>query len=75
MLTGVDLDKVHPTCENGPNSGCLLAPFDGTLLQIMPWPTTSNMKERDIRAIYEYLKAIPCVSGPPEPSILHNDCQ
>jgi hypothetical protein len=75
MITGVDLDKAHPTCVGGPNPGCLLAPFDGTLLQIMPWPYFSNMKERDIRAIYEYLKAIPCISGPPAPSILHNDCQ
>jgi hypothetical protein len=75
LTTGVDLDKVHPTCVGGPNSGCLLAPFDGTLLQIMPWPFFSNMNERDIRAIYEYLKAIPCISGPPAPSVLHNDCQ
>jgi hypothetical protein len=26
------------------------------------------------RAIYEYLKAIPCISGPPAPSPLRNDC-
>jgi hypothetical protein len=75
MTTGVDLDKAHPACVGGPNPGCLLAPFDGTVLHVMPWPTFSNMKEREIRAIYEYLKAIPCVSGPPAPSILHNDCK
>ena len=29
------------------------------LLQVMPWPTYSHMQDRDIRAIYEYLRAIP----------------
>jgi hypothetical protein len=75
MKTGVDLDKLHPTCTGAPNSGCILPPFDGSLLQIMPWPAFSNMKEGDLRAIYEYLKAIPCIGGPPAPSNLHNDCQ
>ncbi|MBJ6760945.1 cytochrome C [Myxococcaceae bacterium JPH2] len=31
----------------------------GTLLQVMPWPIFSNMSEHDMRAIYEYLRAIP----------------
>jgi hypothetical protein len=75
IKTGVDLDKLHPTCTGAPNSDCMLPPFDGSLLQIMPWPAFSNMKEHDIRAIYEFLKAIPCISGPPAPSNLHNDCQ
>jgi hypothetical protein len=75
MNTGVDMDKVHPNCTGAPNSNCLLAPFDGDLLQIMPWPSYTKMKEHEIRAIYEYLRAVPCISGPPAPSILHNDCQ
>ena len=25
----------------------------------------------DIRAIYEYLSAVPCIEGPPAPSVLH----
>ena len=29
------------------------------ILQVMPWPTFSHMQDRDIRAIYEYLRAIP----------------
>jgi hypothetical protein len=29
------------------------------LLQVMPWPTYSHMQDRDIRAIFEYLRAIP----------------
>jgi hypothetical protein len=38
---------------------------NGELLQVMPWPIYANMNDRDIRAIYEYLRAIPSVpSGP-----------
>ena len=46
-------------------------PFDGDLLQIMPWPEDRHMTEHEMRAIYEYLSAVPCLSGP---GILHNDC-
>jgi hypothetical protein len=31
----------------------------GRLLQVMPWPTFQSMADHDIRAVYEYLKAIP----------------
>lgn len=55
IRTGIDPDLLHPV---------LPAPFDGTLLQIMPWPAYRNMTDRDLRAIYEYLSAIPCVPGP-----------
>ena len=33
--------------------------FDGGLLQIMPWPVFGKKTDRDLTAIYEYLKAIP----------------
>ena len=66
LRTGVDLDHLHPN---------LPPPFDGSLLQIMPWPTFQNMTDHDLRAIYEYLSAIPCIEGPPAPDPLHNDCQ
>jgi hypothetical protein len=65
IRTGVDLDHLHPN---------LPTPFDGSLLQIMPWPTFQNMSDHDLRAIYEYLSAIPCIAGPPAPDPLHNDC-
>lgn len=29
------------------------------LLQVMPWPVYRNMTGRDLRAVYEYLRAIP----------------
>lgn len=75
LRTGVDMDHLHPTCTAAPDGTCLPAPFDGNLLQIMPWPVHQNMTDRDIRAIYEYLSAIPCIAGPPAPSPLHNDCE
>lgn len=75
MRTGVDMDHLHPTCPaNTVNTSCIPKPFDGNLLQIMPWPNDQDMTDRDLEAIYEYLSAIPCIAGPPAPSPLHNDC-
>lgn len=74
LRTGVDLDHLHPPCSPTVSTNCLPPPFDGNLLQIMPWPAFKNMSDYDIRAIYEYLSAIPCIEGPPPPSVLHNDC-
>jgi hypothetical protein len=76
MKTGEDLDHVHPPCSATITANCFPAtlPFDGNLLQIMPWPKFQSMTVHDLRAIYEYLSAIPCIEGPPAPSILHNDC-
>jgi len=46
----------------------------------MPWPNFKDLTDHEIRAIYEYLKALPCVQGnypgaagaaagiPPEPA-------
>lgn len=31
----------------------------GRILQVMPWPVLRNMTDHDLRAIYEYLRAIP----------------
>ena len=31
----------------------------GRILQVMPWPVYRNMNDDDLRAIYEYLRAIP----------------
>jgi hypothetical protein len=64
MRTGVDMDHRHPTCPMGTfNSGCVPAPFDGNLLQVMPWPSLQDLSDHDLRAIYEYLKAVPCIQG------------
>lgn len=74
IRTGVDMDQLHPTCTGAPNANCVPPPFDGSRLQIMPWPIYHNMTDHDLRAIYEYLSAIPCVAGPPAPDPRHNDC-
>jgi len=92
MRHGTDFDHLHPTCtaaqlmaiEGGATPVCIPTspdnPVDGTLLQVMPWPTFSRMSDRDIEAIYEYLSAIPCIdnttSPPPDgaPNELRNDC-
>ncbi len=70
LRTGEDPDHLHPTCTGVPNAGCIPPPFDGSLLQIMPWPSFQKLTDHDIRAIYEYLSAVPCVQGyyPNEPT-------
>jgi hypothetical protein len=75
MRTGADLDHLHPNCHPGVTSNCFPPnqPFNGDLLQIMPWPIYQYLTDHDLRAIYEYLSAIPCISGPAT-GVLHNDC-
>lgn len=74
MRTGVDLDHLHPPCSQTVTDNCLPPPFEGNLLQIMPWPAYQGLTDRDLRAIYVYLSAVPCIAGPPAPGVLHNDC-
>jgi hypothetical protein len=73
MRTGRDFDGVHKTCTGTPTGTCVPPPFDGALLQVMRWPSFSNMTDHDLRAIYEYLSAIPCIAGPAS-GLLHHDC-
>jgi hypothetical protein len=47
LRTGVDSKNGHP----------MISP----LLQVMPWPVYGNMTDRDLKAVYEYLRSIPCV--------------
>jgi cytochrome c553 len=75
LRTGIDKDHLHPNCAGAPGLGCVPFPFNGSLLQIMPWPTLQNLSDDDIQAIYTYLSAIPCIAGPPAPNPLHNDCE
>jgi hypothetical protein len=83
MKTGKDFDTdnakgtgVHPNCPTATQTAhCVPYPFDGGLLQIMPWPAYQDMTDHELTAIYEYLKAIPCidtkVDGQPQ---LRNNC-
>src|SRR3989441_2310353 len=45
MRTGVDFDHLHPTCPGVPDATCVPAPFNGNLLQVMPWPNFQNRSE------------------------------
>ena len=75
LKTGKDYDHLHPTCSETVTTNCLPPPFDGALLQIMPWPAYTHLTDREVGAIYEYLSAIPCVESSPDPNNpLHNDC-
>jgi hypothetical protein len=75
MRLGTDYDHLHPSCTGAPTGSCVVAPFNGALLQVMPWPAFRDMTDHDLRAIYEYLSAIPCIdtviTGAPT---LRNDC-
>jgi hypothetical protein len=76
LRTGIDYDGVHPNCTGAPNGSCIVAPFNGNLLQVMPWPVHQHMTDHDIRAIYEYLSAIPCINTQVTgASYLENQCQ
>lgn len=66
--------------ENGKPGGLTYAQFKSVmrtgadpdepdeLLQVMPWPVYKNLSDRDLRAIYEYLRAIPARPDNPNPS-------
>jgi hypothetical protein len=45
VRTGVDLDNLHPRCSDKVKTNCLPLPFNGDLLQIMPWPTYQSMTD------------------------------
>jgi len=51
MRTGVDPEQLHPQIS--------------PLLQVMPWPVFRHMNDHDLRAIYEYLRAIPSIKAEP----------
>jgi hypothetical protein len=38
-------------------------PDDGHPLQVMPWPVYGKMRDHDLRAVYEYLSAIPSIGS------------
>jgi hypothetical protein len=65
MRTGIDLDHAHPSCSATITNNCLDFPFNGALLQVMPWPALQNMTDRQLTAMYTFLSAIPCLEGGP----------
>jgi hypothetical protein len=64
MGRGTDFDPIHPNCTApGTPTDCFEPQFNGDLLQVMRWPSFRNMTDHELRAIYEYLKAISCNPG------------
>jgi hypothetical protein len=61
MRFGTDFKALEPHVPSNPG-----------LLQAMPWPQYRLADDSWIRAIYEYLKAIPCIEG--GPGMLPNRC-
>jgi hypothetical protein len=62
--------------ENGRPAGLTFEEFEhllrtgedeGRILQVMPWNVYGKMMRLDLRAIYEYLSAIPSLPDNPEP--------
>lgn len=51
---GLSLDEFMTTLRTGHDPD-----NPGELLQVMPWPVYGKMTDRDLRAVYEYLSAIP----------------
>ncbi len=49
MRTGYDIDQKHPQIS--------------PLLQVMPWPVYQSMTPEHMRAVYEYLRAIPPIDN------------
>jgi hypothetical protein len=63
MQTGHDYDKLHLNCGGSVTTNCYSSPVNGALLQVMPWPTFSNMTVNQLTAIWTYLSAIPCIAN------------
>ena len=57
MRTGEDIKRVPPPVPS---------PQRDTL-QVMPWPQHAKATDRDLRAIYEYLSAVPHAEPAPRP--------
>jgi hypothetical protein len=52
---GLTLDEFKSALKTG------VDPDDGHILQVMPWPVFGKKTDHELRAIYEYLRAIPSI--------------
>lgn len=58
---GLTWDEFHSAIRTG------VDPHEAPrTLQVMPWPVFRNLTDRDLRAIYTYLSAIPSLETPPD---------
>jgi len=56
LRTGADLKHLEPHVPSEAQD----------LLQVMPWPIFREMLDHDMRAVYEYLRAVPVKQGFPQ---------
>jgi hypothetical protein len=63
LPAGLTFEEFLDVMQNGTDVH-LEHPGISSLLQVMPWPVYGNMTERDLHAIYEYLRAIPSLPTP-----------
>lgn len=75
-INGVTSANITPNAKGLP-AGLTLSAFKnlfrtgedpdvpGSILQVMPWPFFGMMSDRDLEAIYTYLKSIPSLPAPP----------
>jgi hypothetical protein len=63
LPAGRTLDQFKQVMHEGTD---FRTPPDGTpILQVMPWPVYGKMSDRELEAIYEYLRAIPSINPRP----------
>ena len=62
LHNGVDIDQLFTQCSSGTTGpgGCLNAPSNAYVLQVMPWPAIRLLTDSDLNAVWQYLSAIPC---------------
>jgi hypothetical protein len=61
---GLTFDQFKQVIQLGTDFKNLPPPGTNTLI-VMPWPEYKIATDRWIEAVYEYLKAIPCIEGGP----------
>jgi hypothetical protein len=60
LPAGLTLDEfIHVLRTGEDTTSPFNPPFDGGLMQVMPWPVFGKKTTRDLTAVYEYLSAIP----------------
>jgi len=65
LHNGVDIDQLLTQCSSGTKgpAGCVEAPANAYVLQVMPWPAIRLLTDNDLNAVWQYLSAIPCTTN------------
>jgi hypothetical protein len=65
LHNGVDIDQLLTQCSSGTTgpAGCVDAPSNAYVLQVMPWPAIRLLTDSDLNAVWQYLSAVPCTTN------------